>query len=92
MTLDCALKSHYPILFELTTNKNDTVTQIIGYNRFYIQFNRSLNDTLTHQLNTLYNILSTIHLDTTEDVIRWRWCNKGLFSIHSCYQWLILGE
>jgi hypothetical protein len=67
------------------------VAQIIGYNRFYIHFNRSLNDTLSQQLNTNYNILSTIYLDITEDIIRWRWCNTGIFSIHSCYQWLDFG-
>jgi hypothetical protein len=61
---DCSLKLHYPMLFESTTNTNDTMAQVIEYNRFYIHFNRLLNATLSQQSHTLYNTLSTIHLNT----------------------------
>jgi hypothetical protein len=38
-----SLQSHYPILYELSTN---TVSQVIGYNSFYLTFNRPLNHIL----------------------------------------------
>jgi hypothetical protein len=38
------------MLFELAFNKNDTVANINGYNRFYLNFTRPLNDILNQQL------------------------------------------
>jgi hypothetical protein len=70
---------------------NITVAQVIGYNRYYLSFTRSLTDTLRKQLMELYTKLSTISLNTQEDSYIWRWNNKGTFTTNSCYSWLDFG-
>jgi zinc-binding in reverse transcriptase len=70
---------------------NITVAQVIGYNRYYLRFTRSLNDTLRQQLLEFYTKLSTISLNTQEDSYIWRWNNKGIFTTNSCYSWLDFG-
>jgi hypothetical protein len=64
---DCSLKYHPPMLFDLASNKNVTLAQVIEYNKLYLNINRPLNDILRQQLNSLYNTLSTIVLNTTKD-------------------------
>jgi hypothetical protein len=80
----CAIKSHYLILFKLASNKNETIANDIGYNRFYLNSNRPLNDILRLHLNSLCTSLSTIVLNITEDIYLWSWSNSGLFSTHFC--------
>jgi hypothetical protein len=55
------------MLFDLASNKNVTLAQVIEYNKLYLNINRPLNDILRQQLNSLYNTLSTIVLNTTKD-------------------------
>jgi hypothetical protein len=43
------------------------VAEVIGYNRFYLSFSRILNPTLREQLQSLYNMLSSVSLDINED-------------------------
>jgi hypothetical protein len=43
---ECSLNIQYPLLYEITTDQNISVAQVIGYNRYYLSFSRSLNDTL----------------------------------------------
>jgi zinc-binding in reverse transcriptase len=62
--------------------------QIIGYNRFYLNFNRSFNTILHQQLASLYNQLAQITLTTHNDIIIWRWSKIRIFSTSSCYNWL----
>jgi hypothetical protein len=88
---ECSLKKYYTLLYETTTNKDITVDRVIGYNRFYLNFNRSLNVVLAQQLESLYIQLSTITLNTEVDIITWRWSNNGLFSVKSYYHWLDFG-
>jgi hypothetical protein len=52
----------FPLLYELTNIKDSTVAQIIEYNRFYITFTRLLNAILTHQLHSLYTLISSVTL------------------------------
>jgi hypothetical protein len=87
---ECSLKSHYPLLYDIASNKDIIVNQAIGYNKFYITFNRPLNIIL-QQLNLLYSQLTDITLTNSDDIIRWRWTNNGLFSTSSCYNWLDFG-
>jgi hypothetical protein len=69
---DCSLNIQYPFLFEISMEPNITVAQVIGYNRYYLSFTRSLTDTLRKQLMELYTKLSTISLNTQEDSYIWR--------------------
>jgi hypothetical protein len=63
------LQSHYSILYELSTNKNILVSQAIGYNRFYLIFNRPLNHILQQQLETLYCQLVQNTLNNDPDIL-----------------------
>jgi hypothetical protein len=67
------------------------VTEVIDFNRLYLIFSRSLNDVLSQQLLSLYNLLSRVSLNTTHGICIWRWCNTGIFSVHFCYSWLDFG-
>jgi zinc-binding in reverse transcriptase len=67
------------------------VAEVIGYNRFYLSFNRILNPTLREQLQSLCNMSSSVSLDPSEDLILWRLSASGLFSTHSYYNWLEYG-
>jgi hypothetical protein len=69
---DCSLNTQYPFLFEISMDPNITVAQVIGYNRYYLSFTRSLNDTLRKQLMELYTSISAICLNTQEDSYIWR--------------------
>jgi hypothetical protein len=89
--LDCALKSHFPLLFEMASNQEITVAEVIGFNRYYLLFNSNLNVILRHQLTFLYTLIINVNITTSSDVSLWRWCNNGLFSVHSCYYWLDFG-
>jgi len=73
---ECSLKSYYPLLYDIASNKDITINQAIGYNIFYITFNRPLNITLQQQLNLLYSQLKDITLINSSDIIRWRWINN----------------
>jgi hypothetical protein len=75
----------------LANNKDSTVAQIIGYNRFYLSFTRPLNNTLNQQLQSLYTLLSEVTLTNNKNLVIWRWSNSGLFSTNPCYIWLIFG-
>jgi zinc-binding in reverse transcriptase len=85
---ECTLSSQYPMLYELTSNKTATAAQIIRYNRYYLIFTRPLNDILHEQLIKLHSSLSEITLNTSDDLILWRWSSNFLFSTNSCYNWL----
>jgi hypothetical protein len=37
---DCALKSHFSLLFKITSNQGITVAEVIGFNGYYVLFNR----------------------------------------------------
>jgi zinc-binding in reverse transcriptase len=87
----CSLKDYYPLLYEIVINKDITVDKVIGYNRFYLYFNRPLNVVLAQQLESLYIKLSNITLTIGIDDIKWRWSNNELFSVKSCYHWLDFG-
>jgi hypothetical protein len=55
------------MLYELATDKKATITQIVGYNNYYLIFSRPINDILRTQLHTLYNNLSNFSLITIKD-------------------------
>jgi hypothetical protein len=57
---ECSLMTQYPLLYELSTNKDITVSYVIGINIFYLSFNRTLNYILSDQLQNLYQSLSNI--------------------------------
>jgi hypothetical protein len=76
------------MLYELASNKNIILAQIIGYNRYYLTLSRSLNATLHEQLLSLYSSLSDVTLNTMDDLIIWRWSSNDIFSTNSCYIWL----
>jgi hypothetical protein len=59
---ECALQSQFPMLYDITTVM---VSQIIGYNRYYLFFTRPINDILRLQLQNLYISLSNISLNNT---------------------------
>jgi hypothetical protein len=80
-----SLKDYYPLLYEIEIIKDIIVDRIIGYNRFYLNFNRPLNVALAQQLESLYIQLTVITLNTELYSIRWRWSSNGLFSVRSCY-------
>jgi zinc-binding in reverse transcriptase len=87
-----ALQSQFPLLFDIATYQNITVSQVIGYNRFYLNFTRGFNTTLRDQLHNLYSQLENISLDDNEDSIIWRWSVTEVFTTtHSCYTWLEFG-
>jgi hypothetical protein len=65
--------------------------EVIGFNRYYLLFNRPLNDILRHHLTSLYTLWRWCNITTSPDVSLWRWCNTGLFNVHSCYCWLDFG-
>jgi hypothetical protein len=88
---NCSLDIVYPLLYEITSNKNLTVSHAISYNRFYLTFTRSLYHTLQEQLISLYSSLSNIILADQEDNTKWRWNHAGKFTTNSCYQWLEFG-
>jgi hypothetical protein len=80
--------TQYPLLYELSTNKDITISHVLGINRFYLSFNRTLNLTLSIQLHTLYQSLSNIILNHNQDQIIWRWKSNRIFTTKSCYEWL----
>jgi hypothetical protein len=51
-------------------------------------FDRHLNDILRQKLHTLYNLISTVSLTTSEDIYIWRWSTNSLYSTKTCYSWL----
>jgi hypothetical protein len=52
---DCSLQSIYLVLHDLALNKNATVAQVIGHNKYYLIFTRSLNEILRQQLHYTLN-------------------------------------
>jgi hypothetical protein len=88
---DCALKSHFPLLYQLASNKQISVAEVIRFNRFYLSFSRSLSEVLRQQVLSLYNLLSMVNLNTINDIYIWRWSNFGIFSVNSCYSWMDFG-
>jgi hypothetical protein len=77
--LECSLKTRYPLLYDLATEKIITVAR---YNQLYLFFNRSLDIILNRKLHSLYHSLSETTLSTLHDQLVWR----------SCYEWLEFGE
>jgi hypothetical protein len=88
---DCPLDTVYPLLYEIASNKNLTVSYVISYNIFYLTFTRLFDNTLQEELISLYSSLSNIILIDQEDNIKWRWNNTDKFTTNSCYQWLEFG-
>jgi zinc-binding in reverse transcriptase len=88
---ECNLQTLFPLLYDLASNKDVTISQIIGYNRFYLSFTRTLNNALSQQLQSLYTLLSSVALNHNTNIIIWRWSTSGLFSVRSCYNWLDFG-
>jgi hypothetical protein len=76
------------MLFEISLDPNITVNKVIGFNRYYLHFRRSIIGILRDQLNELYFKLSQINISGEEDGIIWRWKCDGCFSTHSLYTWL----
>jgi hypothetical protein len=87
----CSIQAFYPSLYDIASDKNITMDKVIGFNRYYLTFNRPLNNILYQQLHALYIQLSHISLTMESDSIKWRWNTNGLFSIKSCYTWLDYG-
>jgi hypothetical protein len=77
-----AFSSQYPILYELASNKDAIVAQIVGHDRFYLIFDRPLDSILHAQLINLYRDLSNVILNHEKDIAIWRWNSNGLFSTH----------
>jgi hypothetical protein len=69
---DGVLNVHYNHNIQCALNKNATLAQIIGYNRYYLIFSRPLNNILRQQLFHLYNELTRITLTLHYDQILWR--------------------
>jgi hypothetical protein len=46
------------MLFEIVLDPNITVDKVIGFNRYYLYFRRSITGILRDQLNELYSKLS----------------------------------
>jgi hypothetical protein len=88
---NCSLDTQYPLLYEIASNKNLTVSHAIDYNRFYLTFTRSLSNTLQKQLISLYSSLSNIILNDQEDIIKWRWNTTCQFTTNLYYQLLKFG-
>jgi hypothetical protein len=91
MDIKLCIKIPFPLLFEISSNQEIIVAEVIGFNRYYLLFNRPLNDILRHHLTSLYTLIINANITTSPDVSLWRWCNTGLFSVHSCYCWLDFG-
>jgi hypothetical protein len=63
------IKTQYRLIYELASNKEITVSQVIEYKRFYLSFNRSLDFVLSNQLHILYISISSIILNDQKDQI-----------------------
>jgi hypothetical protein len=56
------------------------VDKVLGHNRYYLFFRRSISGHLRDQLNELYCLLSRVSLNSGKDEIVWRWKRDGIFS------------
>jgi hypothetical protein len=64
---ECTLSVQFPLLYDIASDPEIKVSQVIGHNRFYLSFNRNLTITLNTQLLELYNKLAQVQLGTEED-------------------------
>jgi hypothetical protein len=79
------------LVYELTSDKNIKVSQVIGYNRYYLNFNRIINNTLREQLHSLNQLLAIITLVMEDDLPVRSWNSNRIFTTHTCYAWLEYG-
>jgi hypothetical protein len=86
--LECSLQTQYTLLYELSSNKDIKVSQAIGFNRFYLSFNRILDSVLSSKLYSLYQSLAEITFNHNQDELIWRWNSTGLFTTKSCYEFI----
>jgi hypothetical protein len=64
-----SLKVSYPLLFEIALDSDVIIDKVLGYNKCYLLFRRSITGTSRIQLNNLYFKLSRVNLTTHEDEI-----------------------
>ncbi len=88
---DCPLKEVYPFLFDVASNREaivaDVLTRQDGGGEWNVTFIRNFNDWEMDGMLSLFNLLySHIPTRVCEDVLLWRLKSTGIFDIRSFYK------
>jgi hypothetical protein len=82
---DGPLAVMFPILFDLTIDKDITVNKVLSSNFDALSFRRRMTDNLQGLYDDLVALCSDYNLSNQEDKLIWRLGNKG-FTVNSLYK------
>ena len=87
--MDQPLKSQYPRLFRVVTDKNSPISSILGSAcpfSWNFNFHRNLSDSEIEDLECLMRSLDCMHLSTSDsDARSWSLSSSGLFTVKSFF-------
>lgn len=88
---DCTLATSYPFLFELCSNPDITLPEVIDSQGRSVTFFRTLTGVVKYEWQDLLQILNTFTAAAPQDHITWALESNGKFSVNSLYQFLSFG-
>ena len=84
----CSLATRFYHLYQLCTNKEVLLAEVITSQGTIVQFRRILVGTDQAEWTQILSIVSSTHLPNSLDTLLWRWDVSGKFSTHSIYMLL----
>jgi hypothetical protein len=82
---DSALASTYHHLYNVCTNLDIIIFQVVLSQGHVLQFTRQITGVMLLGLNTIYQIVQHYSLNVEPDKLIWRWNSSRLFSTKSAY-------
>lgn len=85
----CSLAQQYPNLYNVSLNKNITVSDALGNDFNNLKFRRTLLNEKKEDWEQILLKLSNFHLSNEKDMLKWKLHNSGIFQSTRC-MWLSL--
>lgn len=83
---NCTLSTKFPKLYEISSNKHISISDVLLTQGLSLHFNRSLTGILAVEWHQLLYIISTSSFTHSNDKIAWRWKHSGNFTVRSIYK------
>lgn len=84
----CSLASRFPHLFEICTNPDIQIQEVIGSQGQSICFRRNLTDIQYREWLEILSIISQVSFTHATDQLSWRWDSSGKCTVRSLYKLL----
>lgn len=88
---DYPLAVTYPYLYELCSNRNILLKDMISSQGLAVKFPRFLTGVNRFEWEEVLHIIHSFHPDQQEDHLVWDWASKGSFTVKSMYHFLHFG-